>query len=57
MKSIFLTVCLLAVAASANAQQQTHDVKSADEFEALIESEKLAAGDTVTLGRWRLRGC
>ena len=47
MKSMFLAICLLAVATCANAKPQTYNVKSADEFEALVESGKLAAGDTI----------
>ena len=47
MKSFFVAVCLLAIATCADAQQQTFNVKSADEFEELIESSKVAAGDTI----------
>ncbi len=38
---------MLALATCANAQQQTFNVANADEFEELIESSKVAAGDTI----------
>ena len=46
MKSLFLAICMFALASFADAQQ-TFDVKSGDDVEALFESGKVAAGDTI----------
>ena len=46
LRTMFVAFCLIALVKSAHAQQ-SFEVKSGDDIEALLESGKLAAGDTI----------
>ena len=47
MKFLLFSFCWFAIAATANAESQTHAVASSDEVEALIESGNLSPGDSI----------
>lgn len=47
MRFLLFTVCLCSIEVLAHANEETYNVKSADDFETLIESGKLSAGDTI----------
>ena len=47
MKYILVTICFLTLVATAKAKQRTHHIKTADDFETLVESKKLTPGDTI----------
>lgn len=47
MNSFLCIICISTIATLAEANGQTHNVATGDEFEALMESGTLAAGDTI----------